>query len=260
MKSAIWLNKISLSLYLATAIVCHYNIPGEAKGAPAKSGVNPMTLYAKRDYKGACQGFYARTRANPYDAESFYYLGNCFVALRNYPQALDSYKKASDIAGTNAIGASSRTAIGSLEKVMHPDGKGRSILNRTVPKKPDAATTNEDGDVIVKKDPRLSAADSAYQAKITEGDKAAQKILDEATARCKPIKQDEDRAVQEVSDNQQARMNNPDSAKEILSDVKNPFEEQIKNIMEPAKRRAQELKDAAKREADRIKQSALSRH
>ena len=267
MKSGFWSYKNSVSLSLVLAALCQFSALAAPK-ATANRGANAMALYASRDYKNACVAFLAKTMANPYDAESFYYLGNCYVAMRNYPLALANYKKASDIAGVSAIGASSRTAMESLEKVMHP-GKASSTAGATntrASKQAPSASASKDKDndepvdVVAKKDPRLSAADTAAAAKVAEGDKAAQKILDEATARCKPIKQEEDRAVQEISENQQARMQNPDSAKDILSDVKGPYEEQIKNIMEPAKRRAQELKDMAKREADRIKQSALSRH
>jgi hypothetical protein len=252
---------LSILLSMQCSVTMALLLPGASIATPAgatANGSNAMALYQKRDYKNAAAAFYAKLKANPYDNESRYYLANCYAQLKNYKVALEEYQKVSNFAGSSNVGVYSRNAIDSINQMLHPGEK--SSAGR--PGKPGDTKVGDDGekvDVVAKKDPKIAAAEAAEKAKLDEGDKAAKKIMDEAQNRCKSIKQREDEAVLEVSNNQSARMQNPDLASVIINDTKAPFEEEMKNIMEPAKRRADEIKAQAKRDADRIKQEMMSR-
>ncbi|HEY9684658.1 MAG TPA: hypothetical protein V6C86_23960 [Oculatellaceae cyanobacterium] len=255
-----------LTVYLAVQCVVSLAVlaPAVAVAAPSKAkpaaaaGANAMALYQKGDYKSAAIAFYAKLKANPYDNESRYYLANCYAQMKNYKIALEEYQKVSNYAGSSNVAVYSRNAIDSINAMLHSADK-KSTSSAKTPGDTKAGEDGEKVDVVAKKDPRIAAAEAAEKAKLDEGEKAAKKVMDEAQARIKQIKQEEDNAVQEISNNQQARMNNPEAASAILSEVKAPYEEQIKGILDPAKRRADEIKAQAKREAERAKQDALSR-
>lgn len=245
-----------VSFLLAASLVLISHTDSEAAGktvkkaAPGKSP-DALTLYAQKNFYAASQAFYKKVTANPADAESYYYLGNCAVAMKNFPQALQYYKRAADLSPDSPTGQASKQASDHVTELMKPPATDSSAGKAKVA---DDAKDDDATDKAPKKDPRLVAAEAQADAKIAEADKAAKKVLDEASARCKPIKDEEDQEASTAQSNQ-GRMANTDAGNQAITEVRAPYEERIKNIMEPAKRRAQEIKDAAKKEADAIKQA-----
>lgn len=253
----------SIGAFTAVLITLACQQPGWTAGKGAKSAKSSKTealaLYAKQDFEGARKLFHNLVTANPRDADSYYYLGNCYVGLRNYPAARAEYQRATELAGETTTGAYSRNAMTRIDNILHPAPPPSASTSKAAEAKivdSDAKEGDEKG--AEKKDPRLVAAEAAAQAKIAEGDKAAQRILDDAQNRCKPIKQEEDSVASEIQANQ-GRNAGTEVANQVVNESRASYEEQIKNIMEPAKRRAQQIKDAAKAEAERAKQAALGK-
>lgn len=104
----------------------HAQLPAVAHPQAATRAVKPsnkndaLALYARKDYEGARKLLSRKVQANPGDAESYYYLGNCYLRLRNYRAALAEYKRANELAGDCNIGAYSRSAITQINNIMHP--------------------------------------------------------------------------------------------------------------------------------------------
>jgi tetratricopeptide (TPR) repeat protein len=252
---SVW--KLSALLAASLALISQISVEAAGKTVKKVAGKSPdaMTLYAQKNFLAASQAFYKKVTANPSDAESYYYMGNCAVALKNFPQALQYYKRAADLSPDSPTGLSSKQATDRVTELMKPptpasDSKAK-VANDA---KDDDATDNDKEKEKGKKDPRLVAAEAQGDAKIAAAEKAAKRILDDATAQCKPIKDDEDRDASEASANR-PNLAGTETGNQIVNDIRAPYEERIKNIMEPAKKRAQALKDTAKKEADAIKQA-----
>jgi tetratricopeptide (TPR) repeat protein len=233
------------------------------KGTSTKTG-DALSLYAQKNYLAASQAFYKKVTANPEDADSYYYMGNCAVALKNFPQALQYYKRANDIAPDSPTGLASKQAQDRITGLMNPStpataAAGGTSKAKILGDKDDDAGDKDSKDSKDKKDPRLVAAEAQGAVKIAAADKAAKKILDDATTQCKPIKDEEESAVSEAAANQ-PRLTGTETGNQIANDIRGPYEERIKNVMEPAKKKAQALRDAAQKEADAIKAAvALSK-
>jgi tetratricopeptide (TPR) repeat protein len=247
------------SVLLAASLALIAQIGVEAANKTVKKSTattnDALTLYAQKNYLAASQAFYRKVSANPQDADSYYYMGNCAVALKNFPQALQYYKRATDISPDSPTGLASKQATDRVNELMNPKAAAADSAPgkaKVLGDDDEAADKDNKDNKDNKKDPRLVAAEAQGDAKIAAADKAAKKILDDATAQCKQYKDDEERDVNDAAANQ-PRLAGTDAGNQIANDIRAPYEEKIKNIMDPAKKKAQALKDAAKKEADAIK-------
>jgi tetratricopeptide (TPR) repeat protein len=251
----VWRQSVLLAASLALIAQLDVEAAPAKKGTTTKSA-DALTLYAQKDFLRASQAFYKKVTLNPEDAQSYYYMGNCAVALKNFPQALQYYKRATDIAPDSPTGLASKQATDRVNALINPIAPAAASEPSKAKILGDKDDDAADKDSKNKKDPRLVAAEAQAEAKMAAADKAAKKILDEATAQCKQYKDDEDRDVSEAAANQ-PRFAGTEMGNQIANDIRAPYEEKIKNIMDPAKKKAQALKDAAKKEGDALK-SAVS--
>jgi tetratricopeptide (TPR) repeat protein len=63
-----------------------------------------MSLYNEQRYPDAAGAFHNMARSNPRDYRSYYHLGNCYVQMRQWQQAIQSYRSALDVMGTTLQG------------------------------------------------------------------------------------------------------------------------------------------------------------
>ena len=119
--NSVW--KQSVLLAASLALIAQVGVVAASKtakkGTATKNG-DALSLYAQKNYLAASQAFYKKVTANPEDADSYYYMGNCAVALKNFPQALQYYKRATDISPDSPTGLASKQAQDRITALMNP--------------------------------------------------------------------------------------------------------------------------------------------
>lgn len=63
-----------------------------------------MSLYNSQQYADAAGAFHNMTRSNPRDYRSFYHLGNCYVQMKQWQEAIGAYRSGLDVMGTTLQG------------------------------------------------------------------------------------------------------------------------------------------------------------
>jgi tetratricopeptide (TPR) repeat protein len=63
-----------------------------------------MGLYNQQQYADAAGAFHNMVRTNPRDYRSYYHLGNCYVQMQQWQQAIQSYRSGLDVMGTTLQG------------------------------------------------------------------------------------------------------------------------------------------------------------
>ncbi len=63
-----------------------------------------MSLYNAQQYADAAGAFHNMARSNPRDYRSFYHLGNCYVQMKQWQEAIGAYRSGLDVMGTTLQG------------------------------------------------------------------------------------------------------------------------------------------------------------
>ena len=95
------------------------------------------------------------------------------------------------------------------------------------------------------------------QQKITEAERHAKEILDEAEIQCKPIQAEQSQIVEDMKAPYYTRSGVHYRSESVINDAKVPYDNQMMQIRSTAAKRAQEIIEQGKREASYIEESAL---
>jgi tetratricopeptide (TPR) repeat protein len=85
-------SRLTLAFLITLTIGCAGRDIGNVVNYDKDARKTGLKLYNEREYAAAAGSFKAATRAEPRDYKAYYWLGACYDQLRNYNQAISSYK------------------------------------------------------------------------------------------------------------------------------------------------------------------------
>jgi tetratricopeptide (TPR) repeat protein len=213
---------------------------GLAVLAPLAANANDIAegqkLYKQGKISAAAAYFERASEKDGYDATAHYYLGNCFMALKNYYRAATEYQRAMDNTEDSKMEDYCRNALEKLKTFTEP--------------KPaqDPAQKSESHFSAT----GVEAKTEKVQAILQRAKADAKNIMDRANERCKPIQEEKQEMMRQMNIKYRGRVETT-TADERDETQKN-YDRQIESIKHLAKTQADGVLDQARRDAASVGQ------
>lgn len=191
-KSAHHVNLIAALMVLSSA-----HIPAFA----ASESEQGIASYNVRDYNAARLSFERATRANPADWQAQYYLGHCYYALGQMPQARYAYQMAMHHSLHPAVKAQCQAGLDNIDKYKTQIHKTGAVTSVAIASK---ATKDDDEEEVL--DPNSPKA---------KAEKAKDEIMQHARAEISKIRKAAQEQIQFESENSNTICKYPDGHKAL---------------------------------------------